>query len=47
MSHLLNEFLYDVPDVIGANEKLVVTRQMVKDRLNNLVKDKDLSHYIL
>jgi ATP-dependent HslUV protease ATP-binding subunit HslU len=47
MSHLLNEFLYDVPDVIGANQKLVVTRQMVKERLNNLVKDKDLSHYIL
>lgn len=47
MSHLLNEFLYDVPDKIPANSRLVITRQLVKDRLNNLVKDKDLSHYIL
>lgn len=47
MSHLLNEFLYDVPDKILPGAKLLVTRQLVKDKLSNLVKDKDLSHYIL
>ncbi len=47
MSHLLNEFLFDIPDVIGANAKIVVTKEMVEERLSTLVKNKDLSHYIL
>ncbi|NBW36550.1 MAG: ATP-dependent protease ATPase subunit HslU [Cytophagia bacterium] len=47
MSRLLNEFLFDVPDRIGANAHIVVNAQMVKDRLNSLVKNRDLSEYIL
>jgi ATP-dependent HslUV protease ATP-binding subunit HslU len=47
MSHLLNEFLFDVPDTIPANSKLVVNESMVKDRLSNLLKNRDLSQYIL
>lgn len=47
MSHLLNEFLFDVPDKIGANAKIVVTKEMVEDRLKDLVKNRDLSQYIL
>ncbi|MCZ8214605.1 MAG: HslU--HslV peptidase ATPase subunit, partial [Cyclobacteriaceae bacterium] len=47
MSRLLNEFLFDVPDKIGANTHIVVNAQMVKDRLNSLVKNRDLSEYIL
>jgi ATP-dependent HslUV protease ATP-binding subunit HslU len=47
MSRLLNEFLFDVPDKIGANAHIVVNAQMVKDRLNSLVKNRDLSEYIL
>ncbi|MDO1446063.1 ATP-dependent protease ATPase subunit HslU [Rhodocytophaga aerolata] len=47
MSHLLNDFLFDIPDVIGANAKIVITREMVDQRLSNLVKNKDLSQYIL
>jgi ATP-dependent HslUV protease ATP-binding subunit HslU len=47
MSHLLNEFLFDVPDKIGPNSKLVVTKELVEERLSGLVKNKDLSHYIL
>ena len=47
MSHLLNDFLYDVPDKIGPNAKISITREMVKERLSELVKDKDLSQYIL
>ena len=47
MSHLLNEFLFDIPDVIVPNAKLVVNSQMVKERLSGLVKNRDLSQYIL
>ena len=47
VSHLLNDFLYDVPDEIGPNAKISVTKEMVKERLSELVKDKDLSQYIL
>ncbi|HET8859020.1 ATP-dependent protease ATPase subunit HslU [Marivirga sp.] len=47
MSKLLNELLFDIPDKIGANAKIVVTKQMVSEKLDGLVKDKDLSQYIL
>jgi len=47
MSRLLNEFLFDVPDKIGANAKISVNASMVKERLSGLLKNKDLSVYIL
>ena len=47
MSRLLNEFLFDIPDKIGPNSKLVITKEMVNERLSGLVKNKDLSRYIL
>lgn len=47
MSRLLNEFLFDVPDKIGPNAKIVVTREMVQEKLSGLVKNKDLSEFIL
>ncbi len=47
MSKLLNDFLFDVPDVIGANAKVVVTRDLVEEKLAELVKNRDLSQYIL
>ena len=47
MSRLLNEFLFDVPDKIGPNAKIVVTRELVKEKLSGLVKNKDLSEFIL
>jgi ATP-dependent HslUV protease ATP-binding subunit HslU len=47
MSHLLNDFLFEVPDVIEPNSRIMVTREMVLDRLNSLVKNRDLSQYIL
>ncbi len=47
MSHLLNEFLFDIPDKIGANSKILITKEMVQEKLSGLVKNKDLSHYIL
>lgn len=47
LSTLLNDLLYDVPDVIGPNAKVVITKDLVKERLSGLVKNKDLSQFIL
>ncbi len=47
MSKVLNEFLYDVPEVIGPNAKISITKEMVNEKLAELIKDKDLSRYIL
>lgn len=47
MSQLLNEILFDVPDKIGANAQIVIDVDTVNQRLNTLVKNKDLSQYIL
>ncbi|MEM6297805.1 MAG: ATP-dependent protease ATPase subunit HslU [Bacteroidota bacterium] len=47
MSHLLNEFLFDVPDVIGANAQVVITREMVQEKLSTLAANRDMSQYIL
>ncbi len=47
MSKLLNDFLFDVPDKIGPNAKIVVTEELVEEKLSALIKDKDLSQYIL
>jgi ATP-dependent HslUV protease ATP-binding subunit HslU len=47
MSRLLNEFSFDVPDKIPANSQIIITKEMVKERLSGLVKNRDLSEYIL
>ncbi len=47
MSHLLNDFLFEVPDLIEPNSKIMVTMDMVQERLSSLVKNRDLSQYIL
>ncbi|EOZ99659.1 ATP-dependent hsl protease ATP-binding subunit HslU [Indibacter alkaliphilus LW1] len=47
VSHLLNDFLFDVPDTIEANSKIMITKEMVQERLSTLVKNRDLSQYIL
>jgi len=47
MSRLLNEILFDVPDKIGANAHIAITKEMVDERLSDMVKDRDLSQYIL
>jgi ATP-dependent HslUV protease ATP-binding subunit HslU len=47
MSRLLNEFLFDVPDKIGANARIAINAEMVKQKLSGLIKNKDLSEYIL
>ena len=47
VSHLLNEFLFDVPDTIGPNAKISITKDMVQERLSGLITDQDLNQYIL
>lgn len=47
MSRLLNELLFDVPDKIPANSKIRIDANLVKEKLNDLVKNKDLSEFIL
>jgi ATP-dependent HslUV protease ATP-binding subunit HslU len=47
MSHLLNDIMYDIPDVIEANSKVIVTKELVTERLGGMVKNRDLSQYIL
>src|SRR5688572_5018798 len=47
MSRLLNEFLFDVPDKIGANARIAINASMVNEKLAGLIKNKDLSEYIL
>jgi ATP-dependent HslUV protease ATP-binding subunit HslU len=47
MSHLLNDFLFDVPDKIKPHEKIKITKALVTTCLENLAHRKDLSEYIL
>jgi ATP-dependent HslUV protease ATP-binding subunit HslU len=47
MSKLLNEFLFDVPDKIAAGTHLEITKGLVQDKLKGLIKNRDLSEYIL
>ncbi len=47
MSRLLNDILYDVPDKIGPNAHIQITAALVDERLSSMVKNRDLSQYIL
>jgi ATP-dependent HslUV protease ATP-binding subunit HslU len=47
MSKLLNEYLFDVPDKIERNSQISINAELVKAKLSGLVKNKDLSEYIL
>jgi ATP-dependent HslUV protease ATP-binding subunit HslU len=47
MSRLLNEYLFDVPDKIKPGTSLHIDAAQVKKKLADMVKNKDLSEYIL
>ena len=47
MSKILNEILFDIPDTIEADSHIVIDENLVIEKLSSLVKDKDLSRYIL
>ncbi len=45
MTKLLEDMMFDAPEVNG--RKLKITRKFVRDTLSEIIKDKDLSRYIL
>ena len=45
LEKLLDDVSFNAPDL--ADQKIVLTRQYVKDRLSEIAKDRDLSRYIL
>ena len=47
MSRLLNDILFDVPDKIGANARIQITRELVDERLKDMIRNRDLTQYIL
>jgi ATP-dependent HslUV protease ATP-binding subunit HslU len=47
MSHLLNDILFDVPENITAGSSIEISKEMVSEKLTSLIKNKDLSQYIL
>jgi ATP-dependent HslUV protease ATP-binding subunit HslU len=47
MSLLLNDILFDVPERIAPGTKLNIGTELVREKLSGLVKNKDLSQYIL
>jgi ATP-dependent HslUV protease ATP-binding subunit HslU len=47
MSHLLNDILFDVPEKIPAGSSIEISKEMVTERLASLIKNRDLSQYIL
>ncbi|MEQ8518314.1 MAG: ATP-dependent protease ATPase subunit HslU [Cytophagales bacterium] len=47
MSKLLNEILFEVPDNITPGTSLFISKEMVHEKLDSLIKNKDLSQYIL
>ncbi len=46
MTTLLEDILFDVPDKIDASE-VEITRDLVRNKLSKIVRDRDLSKYIL
>lgn len=47
MSKLLNELLFDVPDSVKPGTTVAITKKLVQEKLTGLIKNKDLSEYIL
>jgi ATP-dependent HslUV protease ATP-binding subunit HslU len=46
LTTLLEQILFDVPDIITERE-LVITPEIVEERLAKIVRNRDLSKYIL
>ena len=46
LTTLLEELLYELPDP-SRTEAVVVTKEFVRERLDDIVSDQDMSHYIL
>jgi ATP-dependent HslUV protease ATP-binding subunit HslU len=47
MSHLLNEFLFNMPENLATGSTIEINGEIVSQKLKNLIKNRDLSQYIL
>lgn len=47
LTTLLEDILFEVPDNVPENRKIVVDADMVEQRLNSIAQNRDLSQYIL
>lgn len=47
LSQLLNEFMFDIPDTLPSGSTVSITQTVVQERLGSMVKNRDLSQYIL
>ena len=47
MIETITEILFDIPEKIGPNAKVVITKKMVEEKLDSITQNKDLSEYIL
>lgn len=47
MSQLLNEILFEVPDTIKPNAHILINQDLVNERLAGMIKNRDLSEFIL
>ncbi len=46
MTNLLEELMFNIPESV-TNEKVVIDKSMVLDKLSAVASDRDLSQYIL
>lgn len=46
LSTLLEEILFEIPDKLK-RKKITINKELVGERLSTIVKDRDLSRYIL
>ena len=49
MERILDDISFDAPDMIaaGGHKEIVIDAKYVRDRLSDIIKDEDLSRYIL
>ena len=47
MEHLLDEISFDAPELSGDEKNIVIDKEFVDRRLQNIVENRDLSQYIL
>ena len=47
LSQVLNEYLYNMPELLPLGSALTITGELVDSKLKSLVKNRDLSQYIL
>ncbi len=47
MSYLLNDYLFNMPEIIKKSSKIVIEVETVESKIKDLVKNKDLNQYIL